>query len=274
MPHIHPLALVASGARLADSVVVGPFCVVEDGVTVGPGTQLVAHVHLSGPMTIGARNTIHPYACLGGVAQDRKFAPGHAGPGAVIGDDNVLREHVTVHAGTDHRATTIGDRNYLMAGAHVGHDCLVGDDCTFANHTALGGHGEVGDRVNFGGGAMAQQYCRIGRIAFVGGLLGVNRDLPPFCLVHRSKSVSSLNLVGLRRAGLAASIDPLRRAFDLLFRQGLTLPEAVVRIRAELGEDPACRELVDFVAASKHGIMGYVDSRGARGAQSSRLRDS
>lgn len=274
MPDIHPTALVEPTARLADDVVVGPFCVVGAGVEVGPRTRLVAHVHLTAPLRIGADNVVHPYACLGAAPQDRKFGSAMDGPGTTIGDGNVFREHVTVNGGTDARATTIGDRNYLMAGAHIGHDCRVGDDCTFANHSALGGHCDVGDLVNLGGGAMVQQFCRIGRIAFIGGLQGINRDLPPFCMVHRTKTLSSLNLVGLRRAGLQDSIDLLRRAFDLMFRSGLTTPQAIDRIRAEFQDDDACLELADFAAASRLGVLSYADSRGQRGGRPARLREA
>lgn len=261
MPIIHPTAIVDARAELADDVVVGPYCVIEGEVKIGPGCRMLSHAVLKGPLVMGAGNTVYPFACIGTEPQDRRMGLDYVGPGTVIGDHNFFRENATVHRGGKTRATTIGSRNYFMAYSHVAHDCLVGNDCQFANSAALAGHCEVGDRVIFGGGAGAQQFCRIGRMAFLAGNEGITKDLPPFCMVHHSKAVASLNLVGLRRGGYQQNIDNVRAAFRILYRAGLSNAAAVVRIRAELGHDPLCAELAGFVASSKIGITSYATSR-------------
>lgn len=263
---VHPTAHVDPAARLGTDATVGPFCLVGPEVTLGDRTQLISHVQITGRTTLGADNIVHPFSVLGGPPQMRAVrSEDGASPefGVLIGDGNEFREHVTINLGT-WRDTIIGNRNYLMTGSHLGHDVLVGNDCTFANDAALAGHCEVGDQVNFGGAAMAQQGCRIGRLAFIGGLVGINRDLPPFCMVHRTKAVSSLNLVGLRRSGMRESIDPLRRAFDLLYRHGLPLREAADSIEAEVGDDPACQELIEFVRKADRGVLRYVSKEPSR----------
>lgn len=257
MPQIHPTALVDSRARLADDVQVGPWCVIEGDVTIGPGTRLLHRVSLKGPLTIGARNMVYPNACIGFEPQDRKFDPAADGAGTVIGDDNILREGVTVHRATRDRPTTIGHRNYLMANSHVGHDDLLHNDITMANGTLLAGHVEVFDRVVLGGNAAVHQFTRVGRLAMISGVESITQDLPPFCVVYEARRIGSLNIVGLRRAGHRDSIPPLKRAFEVLMRSRLANATAVERIRTELGDDPLCRELADFVATAKRGITGY-----------------
>lgn len=261
MPQIHPTAIVDSRAELADDVFVGPYCVIEGEVRLGAGCHLVSHCFLKGPLVMGEKNTVYPFATLGSEPQDRRMGLDYVGPGTIIGDGNVFRENVTIHRGGKTRATTIGHRNYFMAYSHAAHDCLIGNDCNFANSAALAGHCEVGDRVIFGGGAGAQQFCRIGRMSFLAGNEGITKDLPPFCMVHHSKAVASLNLVGLRRGGYQKNVDNVRKAFRILYRSGLTNAAAVARIREELGHDPLCVELADFVAATKIGITTYANSK-------------
>ena len=215
MPQIHQTATVDDQATLADDVVVGPQCVIEGPVTIGPGTRLIAQVYLRGPMTIGANNTFYPTAVIGLEPQDWKADPDKPGKGTVIGDGNMLREGVSIHrASRDEHATTVGDRNYLMANSHVAHDCIVGNDCMFANSALLGGHCVVGDRVILGGNSGVQQFCRIGRLSMLGGCEGMTADLPPFCMVHHTKQVSALNLIGLRRAGYAAAFTDLAEGIE------------------------------------------------------------
>ncbi len=261
MPHIHPTSIVDAKAELADDVVIGPYCVIKGDVRLGAGCQLVSHCFLKGPLVMGERNTVYPFATLGSEPQDRRMGLDYVGPGTLIGNDNVFRENVTIHRGGKTRATTIGDRNYFMAYSHAAHDCLIGNDCNFANSSALAGHCEVGDRVILGGGAGAQQFCRLGRMSFLAGNEGITKDLPPFCMVHHSKAVASLNLVGLRRSGYQKNIDNVRKAFRVLYRSGLTNAAAVTRIRTELAHDPLCLEMADFVAGTKQGITTYANSR-------------
>ncbi|MGB1126133.1 MAG: acyl-ACP--UDP-N-acetylglucosamine O-acyltransferase [Phycisphaeraceae bacterium] len=260
MPQIHRTATVDDQAQLADDVVVGPNCVIEGPVKIGAGTKLIAQAYLKGPLTLGANNTIYPMVTIGLEPQDWKADPDKPGQGTVIGDGNVLREGVSIHrASRDEHPTTVGDRNYLMAQSHVAHDCVVGSDCMFANSALLGGHCEVGDKVILGGNCGVQQFCRIGRMAMLGGCEGMTADLPPFCMIHHTKQVSALNLIGLRRAGLRAHIKPLRLAFDLYYRKGIPGTKALEMIDEQI-DDPLVAEFTAFIRESERGVTGYGES--------------
>jgi len=261
MAQVHPTAIVSGAAQLADGVEIGPWCVIEGDVTIGENTRLQHRVSLKGPLTLGPSNLVYPNALIGYEPQDRKFDPDTPGAGIVIGEDNILREGVTIHRATGDRPTTVGDHNYLMANSHIAHDCIVGSHCMFANGALLGGHVDLGDRVVLGGNAVVHQFCRVGRLAMISGIRGITRDLPPFCVVYDPRRVGSLNLVGLRRAGYRKHIDPLNRAFKILYRQNHTMPVALERIRSEVGDDPLVREFTDFVASSERGITLYSSSR-------------
>ncbi len=265
MAQIHPSAIVDSQAQLASSVVVGPGCVIVGRVTIGEGTRLIANVYLEGPLTIGRDCTLYPFVCLGMAPQDRKFDPAQSGAGLTIGDGNVLRESVTIHRATGDRSTTVGDRNYFMANSHAGHDCVIGNDCTFANGVLLAGHVTVSDNVTIGGNAAVHQFCRIGRLVMLSGVVAITQDVPPFCVAYSDRRVGSLNVVGLRRAGLRDHLQPLKRAFHILFRERHSNNVACDRIEAELGDNPLCAELAAFVRGSKRGISPYqhIDAAGS-----------
>ncbi len=260
MPTIHPTAFVDPNAELADDVFVGPYCIIEGRVTLGPGCRLVSHACLKGPLTIGKDNQVYPFACLGYDPQDRKFSPDFEGAGTTIGDHNVFRESVTVHRATGELPTTIGSGNYLMANAHIAHDCTVGDDCMFANSAVIAGHVRIEDKVILAGGAGVQQFCRMGRLSMLSGNEGITKDLPPFCIVHHTKRVGSLNVIGLRRNGYRDNIKPLQQAFDLLYKTGLTTPAAADRIEKEVGDDPLCTEFARFIRTAERGVTQYAGS--------------
>lgn len=267
MPEIHPTAAVCSQARLADDVVVGPNCTIEGEVTLGTGCRLIGHVYLQGPLTVGARNTFYPFTCIGFAPQHRGCDPQQSGAGTVIGDDNVFRESVTIHrasADAPAPATQIGDRNYFMVCAHVGHDSVVGSDCTLANSTLLAGHATVGDHVTMGGNAGLHQFCRIGRLSMIGGILAPRQDVPPFCVVYPPGQVGALNIVGLRRSGLRQHIKPLQRAFAIVFEQRHANRHAADLIDRELGDDALCREFAEFLRTTKRGIMAGTSRRDGR----------
>lgn len=200
---IHPTAIVSPRAELGDDVELGPYVVVEAGVR------------------IGARNVIHPFAVIGGEPQIRKVAgaPKKAHGSLVIGDDNVIREHVTVNVSTGDQATTIGSNNLLMAGCHVAHDVVIGSNCVIANGVQLAGHVRVDDWATFGGLAAVAQFVRVGESAFVAGGAMCERDVPPFVIVQGDRArVRALNVVGLERRGVPAeSIAALKRAATALF---------------------------------------------------------
>lgn len=249
---IHPTALIEEGARLGAGVEVGPFCHVGPRVVLEDGVRLLSHVVVKGVTRIGARSVIHPGAVLGGEAQIRgnDFLEGKL----EIGDDCVLRELVTMNCGSrkDKGVTMVGSRGYFMAGSHVGHDCVVGDDVTFANSVALGGHSQIGDGVIFGGLSAVQQFCRVGKGAMIGGLTGVNRDVIPYAMAFGDHAeLAGLNLIGLKRRGLSRdTINALRRAFRTIFYgEGGDIKNRALEIRASLPEIKEVGEMVDFILA-------------------------
>lgn len=249
---IHPTALIEEGAQLASDVEVGPYCVIGPAVVLGDGVKLGAHVVIGGNTEIGARTQIYSHAVLGGDAQMRSRKP--SPEKLVIGVDNVFRENVTISCGSHagQGTTRIGDSNYLMAGSHVGHDCVVGNNVTFANCTQLGGHVEVGDGVNMGGNSAAQQFGRIGRYAFISGLSGVTTDVIPYGMaIGLQVRLGGLNLVGLRRLGIPrANIHALRAAYRAIFLEwNGSIQENAKRAEGQWGNIPEVAEVIAFILA-------------------------
>ncbi len=257
MPVIAANSIIDPRARLADDVEVGPHCVIAGDVTLAAGTRLLHSVHLQGPLTIGRDNVFYPFCCVGFPPQDRKFDPGTPGSGTRIGDRNVFRESVTIHRATGAHPTTIGDDNYFMVNSHAGHDAVVGNRCTLANGALLAGHVRLFDDVTLGGGSALHQFCRMGRLSMMSGVVAVAQDVPPFCIAYNMRSVGSLNIVGLRRAGYRRHIKPLQRAFDILYRESHANAEAADAITTEWGDDPLCVELAEFIRTTKRGLCPY-----------------
>lgn len=257
MPKIHPTASVDERAELHESVAVGPHCIINGAVRIGEGTKLIANVYLNGPLILGSRNTLYPGVCLGFAPQDRGYDHAAEGAGLIVGDDNVLREHVTMHRATGAQPTTVGHRNYLMTSAHVGHDSVMGDDCTLATSAMLAGHVRVGDQVVIGGSAGIHQFCRVGRLSMLSGVAAISQDLPPFCICYVTRHIGSLNIVGLRRAGLTRHVPDLKKAFRLFFTEHRSRGAALKLIEEQVGDDPLVKEFTTFIRESKRGICNY-----------------
>jgi len=259
---IHPTAIVADGAVIEPGCVIGPYCVIGPHVRIGPRCELVSHVVIDGRTTIGADNRFFPFCAIGQPPQDLKYRgePSEI----VIGDGNIFREYVTVHPGTEEGGmiTRIGSRNLFMASSHVAHDCQLGDGIVMANSAALGGHVTVQDRAILGGLVGVHQFCRVGRLAMVAGLSGVNLDVPPFCLVaggYRPRVVG-LNLVGLKRAGLAPeTIAKLRKLLPLLLRPGAQRQARLQQAKELAAGCAEAEELVSFVEQSERGVLKLAD---------------
>ncbi|MBI4227801.1 MAG: acyl-ACP--UDP-N-acetylglucosamine O-acyltransferase [Candidatus Omnitrophica bacterium] len=255
MPTIHATAVVDPQAELAADVAIGPYAIVGPHVAIGAGTTVGPHAILDGWTTIGARCRISPGAVVGAPSQDLKATAGHHG--VSLGDDNQIREYVTISCGThDGSVTRIGSGNLVMAYAHIAHDCLVGDRCIIANAGTLAGHVVLEDQATIGGLAAVHQFVRIGRLAIVGGCSKVVQDVVPFALCdgHPAR-VHGVNVIGLRRAGVPpASRRLLQRAFRLLFGEGLSRPHAVARLRALDGTSTELQALATFVNGSKRGL--------------------
>ena len=257
--HIHPTALVSTDAVIADDVVIGPFTIIEGRVRVGAGTILHARAHLIGPLTIGEGNEIYSNAIIG--EKPQHFMYKDEPTSVEIGDNNVIRENVTIHRGTTGSWTTkIGNGNYLMAGAHVAHDCKIGNNCILANNSLIGGHVEFADNVYVSGNAGVHQFCRLGRLAFLSGTSGTTKDIPPFIIQQNINHVVGVNILGMRRAGLSsAQISAIRRVYHIMYLQHLSVPNALSEVEAELGHIDVVQEYLRFVRESKRGINGCVE---------------
>jgi UDP-N-acetylglucosamine acyltransferase len=250
---VHSSAIVSPEAHLGSGVVVGPFAVVEPGALVGDGCELRAHAVICSGTRLGRGSRVHEGAVVGGDPQDLSFGGG--GSGVVIGERTVIREGVTVHRSTRAGgATVIGSDCFLMAYVHVAHDDRLGDRVIAANNVALAGHVEVADRAFLSGGVVVHQFCRVGRLAMVGGNSKVVQDCLPFVISdgHPARA-RGLNVVGLRRAGIgSAQLRALKEGFRLLLRSGLPREEALSRMQALC--DPLVDEMAAFVRGSKRGI--------------------
>jgi UDP-N-acetylglucosamine acyltransferase len=260
--HIHPTALVSPEAILAEDVVVGPFCIVEGRVRVGAGSILHARSHLIGPLTVGEGNEIFSNTIIG--EKPQHFMYKNEPTSVEIGDNNVFRENVTIHRGTTGSwSTKIGSGNYFMAGAHVAHDCRIGNKCILANNSLVGGHVEFSDNVYISGNAAVHQFCRLGRLSFLSGTSGTTKDIPPFIIQQNINHVVGVNIIGMRRAGLnSAQINAIRRVYHIMFLQHLSSPNALAIVEAELGHIDVVQEFVRFVRESKRGINGIAEGPG------------
>ena len=250
---IHQTALISSSARVAPGVRVGPYAVIEDEVSIGAHSEIGAHTVIKRFTTMGERNRVFEHAVLGGEPQDIKFKDERSR--LVIGDDNLIREGVTLHrASGEGQATLIGSRNFLMIGVHIAHNCIIGDDNIFANEVALAGHITVEDHAFLSNNVGCHQFVRIGRYAMVGGKSKIVQDVLPFFITDGNPPrVRGLNSVGLRRAGFS-NIErrALKQAYHLLLRQGLALEDALAQL--EQLEDANVQHLVSFIRGSERGF--------------------
>ncbi len=265
MARIHPTAIIEDGAQVGADVEIGPFCHVGPRVVLEDGVRLLSHVSVTGITSIGARTTVHPHVALGGEGQIRNndFVDGKL----TIGPDCVLREMVSMNVGSRKGGglTTVGARGYFMANSHIGHDCHVGDDVTFANSVALGGHTVIGNGVIFGGVSAVQQFCRVGAGAMVGGLTGVNRDVIPYAMAFGDHAeLAGLNLIGLKRRGLSRdAINAMRGTFRSVFygKDG-SIESRAREAKARWPEVSQVVEIVDFILADAKQPLCLARRRG------------
>ncbi|NCF21081.1 MAG: acyl-ACP--UDP-N-acetylglucosamine O-acyltransferase [Haliea sp.] len=254
---IHPQAIVDPAARLGEGVVVGPWSLIGPEVEIGPGTVVESHVVIRGPTRIGAGNHIYQFSSIGEATPDIKYRGEPTR--LVIGDNNVIRENVTVHRGTvqDRGETSIGDDNLIMAYVHVGHDCVIGNHTVLVNNCALAGHVKIGDWAILSGYTLVHQFCQIGAHAFSGMGSAIGKDVPAYITVSGSPAqAKTINLEGLRRRGFSSdAIGQLRRAFKILYRQGLTLDLALQRLESMFHKTSEVQVLIDSIRASERGIV-------------------
>ncbi|TVQ63119.1 MAG: acyl-[acyl-carrier-protein]--UDP-N-acetylglucosamine O-acyltransferase [Phycisphaerales bacterium] len=271
MPTVHPSAIVSPEADLAPDAQIGPFCVLEGPVRLATGVRLISGVHLRGRVDVGEGSTLYPGVCVGFPAQHLKIDHDADNAGVRIGARCTLREHVTVHSpmpntdGQHEHPTTLGDRVYMMATAHVGHDARVEDDAILVNGALVGGHAHVASGVNMGGLSAVHQFTRVGRLVMLSGMMGVSMDVPPFCLVSEHNRLFGINAVGMRRAGIPREeITAAREAFRRAFKPELT-PDRIREELDRLATSSACvAEMRDFVAEAKRPVC-FGPSRPQRG---------
>jgi UDP-N-acetylglucosamine acyltransferase len=252
---IHPTAIVDGGAEIGSAVEIGPFSLVGPQTVIGDNTIMQSNVVIEGRVTIGAGNLIGHGAIIGALPQDLSFSPERK-TGVEIGDENVIREYCTIHRGSaDGTVTRIGNGNFLMAGAHVGHNCTIANNVIIANNCLLGGHIRVDNGAFLGGGCLFHQHMHVGRLVMAQGGSAFGKDLPPFTIAAERNYVFGLNTVGLRRAGFSArDRDEIKAAFKLVYTSGLNISQALEKAETMDFGAPA-REFLDFVAgAKKRGI--------------------
>jgi UDP-N-acetylglucosamine acyltransferase len=255
---IHPSAIVDPAAKIGSDVEIGPFSIIGGKVTIGDRSTIQSHVVIESEVTIGASNVIGHGAVIGAPPQDTSFLPERK-TSVLIGDNNVIREYCTIHRGTaEGSATKIGDNNFLMAGAHVGHNCEIGNNVIIANNCLLGGDVRVDDAAFLGGGCVFHQHMRIGRLAITQGASAFSKYIPPFVIAAERNYVFGLNVIGLRRAGFSAQDrDEIKAAFKLIYLSGLNMSQALEKAAA-MKVGSAAREFFSFVAeAKKRGLCPY-----------------
>lgn len=257
---IHPSAIIGPDVSLADDVVVGPFCHIDGKVTIGAGCVLDSHVRISGNTTIGKNNKIFAFATIGLVPQDLKFRGEDAQ--VIIGDDNTIREYVSIHMGTEGggNKTIIGSRNLIMAYVHVAHDCIIDNGCILANAIQLAGHIHIQDNVNIGGATCVHHFVTIGKGAMIGGMSRINKDCLPFSITEGSPAKTrGLNAIGLTRKGYAkGDISALKKAVRIYYKADENASAALQSIKedAELADNEHVQYLVDFLTNTAQGEYG------------------
>ncbi len=252
---IHPTAIINKEAEIENGVDIGPYSIIEENVRIRKGTNLIGHVVVQGRTEIGENCTISPFASIGGPPQDTTYKDDDTE--LVIGDNNIIKEYVTINRGTQHGGgiTKVGDDNFIMAYVHIAHDCHVGNNIIMANCATLAGHVEVDDFAIFAGLCAVHQFCRIGKYAFISGITGVPMDVPPFMIAAGSRAkLYGLNVVGLERHNFTKEdIRKLKKAYKIIFRSSLPLSTSIKLIQQEL-EGEHIDELIAFIMSSQRGI--------------------
>ena len=253
---IHSSSIIDPSAKISDDVEIGPFCLVGADVEIGSGTKIESHVILKGPMKIGERNHIFQFSTLGDGSPDKKYK--NEPTTLVIGNENIIREGVTIHRGTvqDRGETLIGDRNLIMAYSHIAHDCVLGNDIVLTNQAALAGSVHVGDGAILGGYAIVHQFCSLGSYSFCAMGSAVNKDIPAYVKVRGNPAKPfGINVTGIKRLGYSKeSIEALRSAYRSIYRKKLTVDEAIEELKELRKEHEEVNLFLDSIEKSTRGI--------------------
>src|SRR5277367_1487649 len=252
---IHKSAVVHPKSQIGADCEIGPYCVIGENVELGDGCKLHSHVVIDGRTQLGQGNEIYPFASIGLKTQDLKWKGGVTR--TAIGDHNTFREYVTIHSATgDGEVTRVGSNNHILAYCHIAHNVTLGNHVIMSNVATLAGHVTVEDHAVVGGLAAVHQFCRIGKMAIIGGCSKVVQDVPPFMLADGNPAETrTINKVGMERNGVSEEAQAaLRAAYKILFREGLTIPNALAKIEKELAQSPEIQHLIQFVRGSERGI--------------------
>ncbi|MBG59589.1 MAG: acyl-[acyl-carrier-protein]--UDP-N-acetylglucosamine O-acyltransferase [Halobacteriovoraceae bacterium] len=259
---IHPTAIVEEGAKFGDNVKIGPYCIIGSNVSIGDGTKLKSHVVLEGHTIIGKNNDIHQFCSIGVPPQDK----GYKGEPTetIIGDNNLFRENVTIHRATtkQNHKTVVGSNGYFMAGVHIAHDCVVGDNVTMANNTLLAGHVHIGDFVQMGGACGITPFVNIGRGAFIGAASAIDRDIPHFCAALGNRiRLKGVNIIGMKRRGYSKDHISEVVEFYRIMEASAFSPKAFVEHPENIEDyknNPVIQELVEFISKSEIGLPPFM----------------
>jgi UDP-N-acetylglucosamine acyltransferase len=253
---IHPTAIIDSKAEIEKGVSIGPFCIIKEDVKIKKGTKLISNVIIEGDTEIGENCVIYPFTTIGLPPQDLKYKGEKTG--VKIGNNNIIREYITIHRASvsGDGITSIGDNNFLMAYVHIAHDCKIGSSIIMANLATLAGHVVVEDYAIIGGLVAIHQFTRIGAYAMVGGFSGVGQDIPPYTMASGARAkLFGLNTIGLKRHGFSEeTINNLKKAYKILFREKLTLKEAFKKIQDNIPQSKEINHLIEFIKQNKRGI--------------------
>ncbi len=253
---IHASSIVDSRAEIDTNVDIGPFCIIKGSVKIRKGTRILSNVIIEGSAEIGENCTIHPFSSVGFPPQDLKYKGENTK--LSIGNNNIIREYATIHrasVGGD-GTTSIGDNNFLMAYVHIAHDCKIGSNIVMANAATLAGHVLIEDYAVIGGLVAVHQFTRIGRYAMVGGFSGIGQDIPPYMVASGARAkLFGPNTIGLKRHGFPEStINGIKKAYKILFREKRTLKDALKKIQEDIPETEEIKHLIEFIEKNKRGI--------------------
>lgn len=253
---IHSTAIVSPKAEIDEGTFIGPFCIIQDGVHIRKGTRLISNVIIEGDTEIGENCVVYPFASIGLPPQDMKYKGEKTG--VTIGSNNTIREYSTIHRASvgGNGVTSIGDDNFFMAYVHVAHDCKIGNSVIMANVATLAGHVLIEDHAVIGGLVAIHQFTRIGTYAMVGGFSGIGQDIPPYMIASGARAkLFGLNAIGLKRHGFTDStINELKKAYKILFREKRTLKDAIQKIQEDLPYTDEIKHLIEFIQKNKRGI--------------------
>ena len=259
---IHKTAIISASCQIHDDVIIGPYCIVDENVSIGEGTELISNVHISGNTKIGKNNKFFPFSSIGMIPQDKKFTGEDSQ--LIIGNDNVIREHVTINPGTRKGGmkTLIKNKCLFMVGSHIAHDCQISSNVILVNNATLGGHVNIEEGAIIGGNSGVHQFVNIGKFAMIGGMSGVGENIIPYALYIGIRSnLRGLNLIGLKRKKISSiQINMIKKIFKKIFNSNFTILENIKNLNKEERNIDQIKEIINFITSNyKRGICKYID---------------